>query len=57
MLNLGLQIERYLDIFDAEQVKVLVFEEFVQNTNSALNDILRFLDVRPNCILNSLSIV
>jgi hypothetical protein len=41
------QVKRYLDIFGREQVKVIIFEEFVQNTKDTVLDILRFLGL--NC--------
>jgi hypothetical protein len=39
------QVKRYLDIFGKEQVKVIVFEEFIQHPVQTVNDILAFLGV------------
>ena len=39
------QIKRYLDTFGPERVKILIFEEFIQDTKRAVSDVLRFLDV------------
>jgi hypothetical protein len=39
------QVKRYFDIFGREQVKVLVFEEFVQHPAQSVNDVLAFLGV------------
>ena len=42
------QVKRYLDIFGKEQVKILIFEEFVQNTKNVTRDILEFLGIRES---------
>ena len=39
------QVKRYLDIFGRDQVKVLIFEEFVQHPIQSLNEILAFLGI------------
>jgi len=39
------QVKRYLDIFGRNQVKVLIFEEFIQNKRNTVNEVLRFLNV------------
>lgn len=38
-------LERYLDIFGSNRVKVLIFEEFIRDPNSAVSEVLRFLEV------------
>lgn len=38
-------VKRYFDTFGKENVKVLVFEEFVQGTKQALQEVLKFLNV------------
>jgi hypothetical protein len=38
-------VKRYFDTFGKENVKVLIFEEFVQDTKGALQEILKFLNV------------
>jgi hypothetical protein len=48
LLETGLyaeQVRRYLDLFDAERVKILIFEEFVRDTHGHVRDVLRFLGV------------
>jgi hypothetical protein len=39
------QVKRYFDIFGREQVKVIIFEEFVQRPEQSVNEILAFLGV------------
>ena len=39
------QVKRYFDIFGREQVKVIVFEEFVQHPEQTVNEVLAFLGV------------
>jgi hypothetical protein len=39
------QVKRYFDIFGREQVKVIIFEEFVQHPQQSINDVLAFLGV------------
>ena len=39
------QVKRYLDIFGPERVKIIIFEEFVQDTKGAISDVLKFLGV------------
>ena len=38
-------MKRYLDIFASKNVKVLIFEEFIRDPNSAVSEVLRFLEV------------
>jgi hypothetical protein len=40
------QVKRYFDIFGREQVKVIVFEEFVQRPEQTVNEVLAFLGVK-----------
>ena len=40
-----LQIKRYVDIFSHNQVKILIFEEFIQNPKSALEEVLKFIGI------------
>ena len=42
------QVKRYFDIFGREQVKVIIFEEFVQNTKDTFRDVLRFLGINSD---------
>ena len=37
------QVKRYLDAFGPGAVKILIFEEFIQDPKKAVNDVLRFL--------------
>lgn len=39
------QVKRYFDIFGREQVKVIIFEEFVQYPEQTVNEVLDFLGV------------
>jgi hypothetical protein len=39
------QVKRYFDIFGREQVKVIMFEEFVQHPEQSVNEVLAFLGV------------
>jgi len=39
------QVKRYLDIFGPNQVKILIFEEFVQDTWKLVKHVLDFLDI------------
>jgi hypothetical protein len=41
------QVERYLEAFGRDQVKVVIFEEFVRDPATAYHEILRFLGVDP----------
>ena len=40
------QVKRYFDIFGREQVKVIIFEEFVQHPEQTVNEVLAFLGVK-----------
>jgi hypothetical protein len=39
------QVKRYFDIFGREQVKVIIFEEFIQHPEQTVNEVLDFLGV------------
>lgn len=39
------QVKRYFEIFGREQVKVIIFEEFVQHPEQTVNEVLAFLRV------------
>ena len=39
------QVKRYLDIFGPNQIKILIFEEFVQDTWISVKEVLQFLDI------------
>ncbi len=41
--KLGAQIERLLEVFPKEQVKVILFEDFVSDTKAVYEDVLSFL--------------
>jgi len=41
-------VKRYLDTFSAKQVKIIIFEEWVKNLKTTLEDILEFLDLNHN---------
>ena len=40
------QVKRYLDTFGKENVKILIFEEFVNDSRKAVKEILEFLGVK-----------
>ena len=37
------QVKRYLDVFGKEQIKILIFEEFIKDAKGTVEEILRFL--------------
>ena len=39
------QVKRYFEIFGKEQVKVMIFEEFVRHPEQSINEVLDFLGV------------
>lgn len=39
------QIKRYFEVFPKNQIKILIFEEFVKNTKESVGNILDFLDI------------
>ena len=45
MCMLGEQVERMLDIFPRDQVKLIVFDDFKRSTEMVYEDLLAFLDV------------
>lgn len=44
------QMKRYFDLFEAEQIKVCIYENFKENQISVLQDIFRFLGVDENFV-------
>jgi len=38
-------VRRYFDVFGTDRVKVIVFEEFVQNTRQTVGEVMAFLEV------------
>jgi hypothetical protein len=46
--KLGDQVERLLRIFSSEQVKIIVFDDFVDDTQATYNSVLAFLNVPSN---------
>lgn len=47
------QVEEYLHVFGREQVKVILFEHFVQNPQQVTQDIFRFLGVDDRFIIDT----
>jgi hypothetical protein len=48
-VDLGLyseQVKRHLDTFGPEHVKILMFEDFIKDTQAAVNDVLQFLGLK-----------
>ena len=37
--------KRYLDIFGRSKVKIIIFEKWIKNPNSTIQEILQFLDI------------
>ena len=44
------QIKRYYKYFDKENIKIIFFEEFIQNQQSAISSIENFLNIKSNNI-------
>jgi len=42
------QVKRYFDLFGQENVKVIIFDEYIKNKSVILRDILTFLEVDEN---------
>lgn len=47
ILRYAEQVERYLDVFPSEHVRVVLFEEWTTEPDVALGSVLAFLDVEP----------
>lgn len=50
LLGVGLYadaVEKYINIFGKENIKVIIFEEFINNTQKMMNGICEFLDINP----------
>lgn len=46
--SLGSQIERLLRVFPAQQVEIIVFDDFVSNARTAYEEVLTFLGLPPD---------
>lgn len=46
-------IQRYLDWFDKEQVKVIIYEEFKENNDKVIQDLFKFIHVDPDINIES----
>ena len=44
----GEQLRRYLDTFGPKNVKILLFEEFIKDTQATVSDVLEFLGLGPS---------
>jgi len=42
------QVKRYEKIFGFEQIKIIIFEEFVANTRNSVKEVLKFLGVKSD---------
>jgi len=42
------QVQKYLKIFGSNQVEIIVFEEFIKNTQKTVKEVLRFLEVNSS---------
>ena len=45
-------LKAYFEIFDQRQIKIIIFEEWIKDPVSTLQDIFRFLDVDDNFVPN-----
>ena len=48
LVDYAAQVQRYLDVFPADQVKVIIFDEFRDAPEETLDDVLRFLQVQTD---------
>jgi len=46
------QVKRYLDIFGSKQVMVIIFEEFIKETQKKMRQVLKFLEIKTNHLMN-----
>jgi len=44
-------VKKYLDVFGSQQVKIIIFEEWISNTKDTVEEILRFLGLN-NSVIN-----
>jgi hypothetical protein len=49
------QIERYLDVFPSDQIKVILFEAFVENMQRTIDEVCRFIGVAPTLNVEKLN--
>jgi len=49
------QLERYLEVFDREQITVLIFEDFIQNMEARIDDLCEWLGLSESLDLSSLN--
>ena len=47
------QVKHYLDVFGAERVKVLLYEELYANPERILRDVFAFLEVRKDVVIDT----
>jgi len=40
------QVEKYLEIFGSDNVKIIIFEEFVKDVHKCVKDVLKFLNIK-----------
>ena len=41
------QISRFLEYFDMDRIKIIIFDDFIQNTREIYRNVLEFLDINP----------
>jgi len=39
-------VKRYFNIFDSKQIKIIIFEEWIKNSEDTIKEILKFLDLK-----------
>ena len=42
------QVQRYIDVFKRESIKIIIFEEFIKNTKQTIIEVLDFLNIDSN---------
>jgi len=46
------EVKRYLDIFESNKVKIIIFEEFVKEAKKQIKEVLKFLGLNENAPIN-----
>ena len=47
------QVKHYLDVFGAQRVKILLYEELFANAGQALRDVFTFLEVKEDVVIDT----
>lgn len=46
------QVKRYLDLFSPQQIKIIIYEDFVRDTTGFMQDVYRLIDVDDSFLAN-----